>query len=318
MIILIRKHPFARLALVALLCAAMMYGCTSVSQEDTNDPYESINRGIFKFNRGLDKHVVKPIAKTYGRVVPDKIQKSVSNFFSNLNLLPTIANDIMQANLTGGLSGIARFCVNSTLGILGLFDVVETFHLNLPKHHQDLGLTLAKYGAHESPYIMMPVFGPKTVREIVSMPISMTTLAPLSYLDNSTVSYGLQSLEVVNYRAFLLATDKLVNESFDPYVFVRNAYLQDRNRQVNQLAEKTARLKPEPDDSDDVIEELDDDLQMEKIDEAEDAFLDQLENDSFIYSYQHYRNHYHPASTFHLKHHRVSESKPAKPQHSVE
>ena len=307
------KRSVCIIALTAVLCSGLMAGCTSVYLEETKDPYESINRSIFSFNRALDRHIIKPVAKAYDYVVPLKIQKNIGNFFSNLNLLPTIANDILQANLSQGISDTARFCFNSTLGIFGLFDATKTFHLNLPSHYQDLGLTLAKFGAHESPYVMMPLFGPKTMREVIAMPISMTTLAPLSYLDNSTVSYSLQGLEVINYRTFLLGTDKLVDESLDPYVFVRNAYLQDRRHAINQLSQQANPLKPDnkEDDSDD----LDQDLDMDNIEENEEAFMDQLENDAFLSSYQQYRNHYHPSSTFHLKDQAAISAKPTHAAH---
>ena len=278
-----------------------MSGCTSVAQADTNDPYEKFNRSMFAFNRSLDKHVVKPIATAYNTMVPIKLQKHVGHFFNNLNLLPTIANDILQANLSQGLSDTARFCFNSTIGIFGLFDATEILHLNLPSHHQDLGLTLAKYGAHESPFIMMPLFGPKTVREVVAMPITMTTLAPLGYLDNNRVSYGLQVLEVINHRTYLLPTDKLINESLDPYIFVRNAYLQNRNHSIGILSHQTEKLAPDSDEDD--LEDLDQDSDISKIEENEEAFMDELEDGAFKLSYSHYRSHYHPASTFHQKDH---------------
>lgn len=252
------------------------------------DPYEPFNRSVFKFNRGLDRMVLKPLARGYDAVMPERAQKHVSQFFSNAALLPTIANDILQADLAQAIADASRFTINTTLGIFGLFDAVKAFHLKIPYHRQTLGLTLAKYGARKTPYVMLPIFGPKTLSETVSWPVSVRVLSPLAYVDSESTFYALWGLDTVNLRSAMLPADRLVDEAFDPYIFVRDAYLQRHQHAVKELIKKNKIIHALGEDDEDFPDDQVD------FDAEEERFLDELEKESLQLSYSRQQDHMHP------------------------
>jgi phospholipid-binding lipoprotein MlaA len=191
-----------------------------------HDPYEKFNRKIFSFNRGIDKVVLRPIAKVYDTVLPNPIQKGIHNFFSNINDVPTLACDLLQLEFKDALSDTSRMLVNSTVGLGGLIDMGTP--LDLPKHHRDLGLTFARWGAKDSPYFVIPFLGPSTIRDFVALPIEYEFLTIWPYVEQKDLRYGLLGLDIIRIRDELLPTDKVIDQAFDPYVAVRNAYLQRR------------------------------------------------------------------------------------------
>jgi phospholipid-binding lipoprotein MlaA len=282
------------LALLVLSIVLLITGCAEVEHPSDDDPYESFNRTMFSFNRELDRDILKPLAVFYDTLVPEKLQAHITLFFKNISLLPTIANDVLQADISQALSDTSRFCVNSTLGLLGFFDASTKFGFKLKENQQDIGLTLAKYGAKEAPFVMLPLLGPKTLREVLTLPVSMKLLSPVSYVDNNYISYGSQSVQLLNLRTALLPADKLVDEAFDPYLFVRNAYLQNRNHTIGELTSNAPeQSKANSFDTEEISAE---DQAME---EEEDDFLEELEDESFLLSYRNYHRHYHPRKTFH-------------------
>ncbi len=212
---------------LACLLSVLLTGCAS--PRDPQDPLQGYNRAMFKFNRGVDKVVLRPLAKVYDTVTPKFVQARVNNFYDNINLIPSVANDILQFQGYHMFADASRFVVNSTFGIGGLFDPASK--INLPYHSNDLGITLAKYGMRKSPYFMIPILGPSTIRDGIGM-IGNTYMTPYPYI-NTTVAYSMFGLYVVKKRASLLPTDKLVDEAFDPYILVRNAYLQNRNHAID-------------------------------------------------------------------------------------
>jgi len=173
------------------------------------------------------------VASAYNTVMPWPAKKGISNFFSNLNMIPTVANDILQGNVLYTFSDSWRFLINSTIGLLGFVDVASA--MNLPPHSEDLGLTLAKWGFKQSNYLILPIFGPSTVRDAIAFPVDYEVLSVYPYIDSKPLRYSLVSLNFVSKRAQLLDFENVIQQaSFDPYVFQRNAYLQRRNYLIQQ------------------------------------------------------------------------------------
>lgn len=194
-----------------------------------HDPWEPMNRPIFGFNRNLDDATLKPIAEGYEKVIPRFMRRGVANFHANLRGPRNIINNLLQGKGKRGLSETGRFLVNSTIGVGGLFDVAS--RMGLEAHREDFGQTLAVWGVPDGPYVMVPFAGPQTLRDVFAFPLDVL-VDPLWHYENDPVRYGLYALRFVDLRARLLATDDLLEESFDPYVRLREAYLQNRRYAV--------------------------------------------------------------------------------------
>lgn len=191
------------------------------------DPYESFNRGIFNFNEALDKAILKPVASVYNVILPPPVRKGVSNFFDNLNMVPTILNDLLQANFYQATSDTWRLGINSTVGLLGFVDVASK--IGLEPNAEDFGLTLAQWGYTNSNYLVLPFFGPSTVRDGIGLPINYEFLSVYPYIHPMWKRYALYGLWVVSTRATLLNFEKISQQiTFDKYVFQRDAYMQRR------------------------------------------------------------------------------------------
>jgi phospholipid-binding lipoprotein MlaA len=208
------------------LAAATLVGCTTVQTPTKGDPLEGLNRTIFTVNDKLDQYALKPVAKGYVWATPQPVRDSVTNFFSNIGDVYIAANNLLQLKITDGVEDIMRIVINTTFGVGGLFDVATL--AKLPKHDNDLGLTLGHYGVPAGPYLVLPLFGPSTVRDAVGS-IGNYYVNPLSYIHPDGLSWALYGLNVINTRANLLgASDVLEGAALDKYSFVRNAYLQRR------------------------------------------------------------------------------------------
>ncbi len=208
------------------LAAATLVGCTTVQTPTKGDPLEGLNRTIFTVNDKLDQYALKPVAKGYVWVTPQPVRDSVTNFFSNIGDVYIAANNLLQLKITDGVEDIMRIVINTVFGVGGLFDVATL--AKLPKHDNDLGLTLGHYGVPAGPYLVLPLFGPSTVRDAVGS-IGNYYVNPLSYIHPDGLSWALYGLNVINTRANLLgASDVLEGAALDKYSFVRNAYLQRR------------------------------------------------------------------------------------------
>ncbi len=191
------------------------------------DPYESFNRGIYEFNELLDKVLLKPIATFYNAVVPRPLNKGISNFFANIDTLPTIANDILQINIYQAANDGWRFVINSTIGILGFFDVAS--EIGLEPNKEDFGLTLAEWGYKNSNYLVLPFFGPSTPRDAIGLPVDYYLFSIYPYIHPLLDRYALYGLGVISRRAALLSFQNVMEEvAVDKYVFLRDAYMQRR------------------------------------------------------------------------------------------
>jgi phospholipid-binding lipoprotein MlaA len=191
-----------------------------------NDPLETINRGVFAFNDVLDRFLLRPIALGYGTITPAPVKRSVRNFFSNLRAPIRLANDILQVDGTGAANTGGRFLVNSTVGILGLFDVAD--RLGWAHQPADFGQTLNRYGVGSGPYIVIPVLGPSTVRHGFGLVVD-SFIDPLTYILDPypRAAVGLTEA-IVGREALIEPLDELRAGSVDYYAALRAAYFQGR------------------------------------------------------------------------------------------
>lgn len=215
------------------------------------DPYEPFNRAMYQFNDGLDRFILKPVATVYNAVIPKPVAKSFSNFFSNIDTVPTLINDLLQCNFYQATSDAWRLVINSTIGILGFFDVAS--HIGLEPNSEDFGLTLARWGYKNSNYLVLPFFGPSTVRDTVGLPINYYAFSVYPYIYPQQDRYALYGAGVVVRRADLLRFEGVMQQAaLDKYIFMRDAYLQRRNHLIerneqlgNPYLEKNSSLAEE-------------------------------------------------------------------------
>jgi len=210
---------------IFLLSGCMKHGPNPI------DPYEPINRKIYQFNHNFDAVLLKPPARVYHAVVPSFIRAGINNVYDNINMIPTVANDVLQWEWTYALKDTWRLIINTTMGVGGIFDVANA--CSLPAHSNDLGLTFAKWGDKHSPFVVIPFLGPSTLRDAVGLMFNYALLTPYPYINNDAVIYGLIGLRYVDLRAQMLETDRLFAEAIDQYSFIRDAYLQHRNYFIN-------------------------------------------------------------------------------------
>ncbi|MEJ8798088.1 VacJ family lipoprotein [Trinickia caryophylli] len=214
----------------ALAAAALFSGCASAPNRTAGDPLEPMNRAVFRFNDAVDQSLAVPIAKGYQKITPHPLRTAISNFFSNLGDLSNIANELLQLKITDATQDLMRFTMNTTFGIGGLIDFATL--ARLPKHHQDFGLTLGRWGVPSGPYLVLPVFGPSTFRDSVGLAVDVR-FNPLNYIEPSART-PLYILQFVSARSDMLgATNILQQAALDKYSFVRDAYLQQRHSRLN-------------------------------------------------------------------------------------
>lgn len=193
------------------------------------DPWEPVNRKIYAFNDFFDRHLLVPVARGYQRIIPDPVERSVSNVIDNLLEVTTIVNGLLQAKFGQAASDTGRFLVNSTVGVLGIFDVAS--RIGLDKHDEDLGQTLGYWGVSSGPYIVVPFLGSYTVRDGLGYMVDTSTTDYLANLDDVPTRNSVTAFRFVVWRADLLKTEELI--SGDRYTFIRDAYLQRREYLVN-------------------------------------------------------------------------------------
>mgnify|MGYP003324431227 FL=1 len=187
------------------------------------DPFQEINEKTHNFNLVLDEQLATPVARIYKKVTPDLIEKSITNFTHNIEDLSIAINNILQGKINNGISDLLRFTINSSLGVLGFFDVAS--NLGFEKHDEDFGQTLATWGMGAGPYIVLPGLGPSNLRDTLSM-LPDAFLTPLYVIDHDRTSYSLTAIDIVETRARYLGLESVVIG--DDYLFYRDAYLQSR------------------------------------------------------------------------------------------
>lgn len=217
---------FRILGCITALTLSLLVGCMKAGPHP-DDPYESINRKIYAFNSAFDEYLIKPPAEFYRHVVPPEVRAGVNNLYNNVNMFPTVANDLLQAEYIKAIQGFWRFVINTSIGVGGIFDVASAS--GIPFHENDLGITFAKWGDMHSPYIMIPILGPSTIRDGAGLVFDYTFFTPYPYVPTYIVIQGILSFRYVDLRSRMSDTDKLIKEAPDAYSFMRDAYLQHRN-----------------------------------------------------------------------------------------
>jgi phospholipid-binding lipoprotein MlaA len=217
--------PARTLAVTTMLLLAA--GCASTpGRTRGDDPWQGFNRGMYKFNDTLDRAALKPVAKGYKKITPSWFRAGVGNFFANLTYPTTIVNDLLQGKAGLGFRDTGRFLLNTTLGVGGLFDVGTP--IGLEANDEDFGQTLAMWGVNSGPYLMLPFLGPSSLRDAPSRVFDYF-LQPMTYADVPTeVEWGLRGLDLIHSRAELLSLDPTLQRAYDPYVFIRDAWVQQR------------------------------------------------------------------------------------------
>jgi phospholipid-binding lipoprotein MlaA len=230
------------------LAGLVLSGCASLpeGQRDARDPLERVNRSIYEFNDVLDRTIAVPVTKGYLAITPDPVETGVSNFFQNLTYPATVVNEGLQLKPRHFMQSAARLIINTTLGIGGLFDPAT--QLGIPSGDEDFGQTLGYWHVPAGPYIMLPILGPSTVRDTAGDYVDLYW-NPRHYLNDPWLQYGLWGFEQIDERASLLATGDVLKRTYDPYVFIRNAYLQRREYQVTDGAVKDDAVEIFEDDA---------------------------------------------------------------------
>jgi len=215
-------------SLLALLLTACATTAPPPDQRDPQDPWEPYNRNMYKFNRSLDKAIFRPVATGYEAVVPDPVETGVTNFFENLQSLPVMINLTLQGRPGDTVKMMVRFTMNSVFGLAGIFDVAT--RSGVPNYDEDLGQTLGVWGWADSRYFVLPFMGPSTLRDGLAMPVD----SYWDFLWREAIDgreYGI-AVELIQTRANLLPREDDLKDAFDEYLFVRDAWLQNREFKI--------------------------------------------------------------------------------------
>lgn len=224
------KGILLNIGLIVLLL--LIGGCASTPDgySDPRDPLEAYNRKVHGFNQAIDKAILKPLAKGYKVVTPEPLDHGITNFFNNLADISSAVNNLLQFKLSRAGSDVGRLAMNTTIGIFGLFDVAT--NMGFPSYKEDFGQTFGYWGDDSSPYLVLPFLGPSTVRDALGLGGEIL-VNPLVYLDNDYVYAGATVLDFVDTRADLLGAGEILEEAaLDPYLFIRDAYLQRRRHKI--------------------------------------------------------------------------------------
>lgn len=218
-----------------LLGTALLTGC-AIAPPRNDDPYEKFNRKMYTFNDKLDKAIIRPVAVGYRKITNKPVRNSLDNFFSEARLPISIGNNILQGKAFYALQNTGRFLVNLTFGLGGFFDPASKY-FGLPLEESDFGVTLARWGLPEGPFLELPFFGPASVRDAVGKPVDAYFLDPLSrwprhenFKDGQYYVPGVVYL--ITLRSQLIDAEGFLNSAYDPYAFFRDTYRQHRLSQI--------------------------------------------------------------------------------------
>jgi len=221
----------ARLVPVAMVCV-LLTACAGTQNRHTdpvNDPWEGFNRKVHSFNMALDRNVARPVAQAYKKVTPRPVQRGLSNFFRNLDYPVTFINQVLQGKFKDGGRNTGRFLLNSTVGLLGFVDVASK--MGIPEYDEDFGQTMATWGYEDSRYLVLPFFGPSTFRDGIGQSV-YGYAHPVSSQAREEHFYTPLVLDLIQTRAAFLNQDQTLEEAFDPYTLVRDAWLQNREFKI--------------------------------------------------------------------------------------
>jgi phospholipid-binding lipoprotein MlaA len=221
----LRKSPALGVLAITLV---LLSACATTGSVDY-DPLEPMNRKVHSFNMALDKAVLRPVAKGYKKVVPSPLRKGFTNFFSNLTTPRSALNNFLQGKPKQGFNEIGRFLFNSTLGLGGLIDIASAG--GMERYDENFAQTLSVWGVPDGPYIVMPLWGPNMASDLFALPVDYYSDI-WTYYDNSSVRSKVWGLRLIDLRHRLLAVDSMLDESTDPYITVRESYMQNRDFRI--------------------------------------------------------------------------------------
>ena len=241
--------------LLIILLLGFNIGCTTLDgPANPDDPFESFNRSMYSFNETLDDYAMKPIAEGYQAITPDAVDTGITNFFNNLGDVLVLINELLQLKIEDAIATSARIVFNTTFGLFGLMDVATDF--GLAKHEEDFGQTLGYWGVDSGPYLVLPFFGPSSVRDGIGLTVDFTELDLIFDDMDADDAYSLLAVKYIDKRADLLKAKDIVDETApDPYAFIRDAWVQ---RRINKVYDGN----PPEEDEDDLFEDdlFDDDI----------------------------------------------------------
>jgi phospholipid-binding lipoprotein MlaA len=240
--------------LVLLLTGLILTGCATVpsGKPDPRDPWERMNRSTHAFNYALDRSIARPVAKAYVKVLPRFVRTGISNVFDNLDTLNTVVNDLLQGKMKQAGNDSARFLLNTTFGVGGVYDAASA--AGLDQNDEDFGQTFGKWGMKPGPYLVLPILGPSTTRDTFSRLVDQFTY-PVTYLEDDSTRYMIRAVDLVDGRASLLDLDEQIDRAYDRYAFIRNAWLQRREFQVKDGEVEDQSLELEQDMEQDIEQE---------------------------------------------------------------
>jgi len=235
-------------AVVAALAVAIVSGCATTNGTDPRDPFEGFNRAMYSFNDGLDTVIVRPTAGVYKAITPDPVRTWIRNFFANIEDIFIGVNNMLQGKFADGWTDWVRFAFNTTLGVVGINDVAS--EMGLEKHNEDFGQTFGRWGLGSGPYLVLPFFGPSSVRDFGGLWIDWTVDPLWQYTRPIALRNSLVFVRGVSRRTDLLDASRILEEAaLDKYVFQRDAYLQRRRALIydgNPPRDPSSRLREEP------------------------------------------------------------------------
>lgn len=217
-------------AVAGALLLSLLGGCATTNMGTRGDPLERMNRATYRFNDSVDRAVLRPVATGYRDHVPELVQQGIDNILENLAFPTTIVNDLLQLKIKDTLVDLGRFAVNTTLGLGGLLDPAS--HFGIPKNDEDFGQTLGRWGVPPGPYLVVPFFGPSSMRDAPSLYVDGQTDLRVALHINNNVEWALAGISLVHRRSELLPFDAQFDAAYDRYAFIRNAWLQRREYQV--------------------------------------------------------------------------------------
>jgi len=220
----------ARRLLAAAAVTACLAGCATGPQANPADPWEPMNRGIYRFNDAVDQAVMRPVAVAYETVVPQLMRTGVTNFFNNLVDVWSFANSVMQLRGQQSAQTFMRVNVNTFFGLGGLLDVAS--EAGIERHREDFGQTLGRWGAGPGPYVVLPILGPSTLRDTIALPVDYYG-GLISNVNDIPIRNTLYAMRLVDARAQLLPVDRLLRDAaLDRYSLTRDVFLQRRRNDV--------------------------------------------------------------------------------------
>lgn len=225
--------------LIAILISCFMVGCAT---QQNKDPLEGVNRVVYKFNDVLDKAALKPVAQGYQAITPTPIQKGISNFFKNIFDVVTLVNEVFQFKFKQAANTTGRVALNTTVGLLGFFDVHSK--TGGVRTREDFGQTLGYYGVGSGAYLVLPFFGPSSTRDGIGFFTDAFFFNPIGYINDDSTKWALVGLAVIDIRAGYMDDIDIRDKAFDPYAFMRDSYMQNRENLVKDGAEDPNATAP--------------------------------------------------------------------------